>query len=63
MIHTLFSNYNEDSISVKTKNNITNIKTVQDNRSLEIELEPKELSDFIGILLHVQAKIKRDGRQ
>ena len=63
MIHTLFENKEmETALNVSSKNNITTIaiKNYLHNKGLEINLQQKELSDFIGILLHVQAKIKRD---
>lgn len=66
MIHTLFKENDYDwSISVSQNESSPQIiikETTFDGGINEqfIELTPKELSDFIGILLHVQAKIKRD---
>ena len=69
MIHVLYKGGDTNNcISVKPNENLSTIE-IQDSLShnefysTRIELTPKELSDFIGILLHVQAKIKRNGRK
>ena len=49
----------EKEISIEQVDKNCQIRLFDESRALEINLTGKELSEFIGLMLHVQSQIKR----
>jgi len=49
----------EKEISVEQKGKNCQIRIFDERKALEVNLTKEELSEFIGLMLHVQSQIKR----
>ena len=62
MEYIIYKRNDGENLSITTNNDKEIIVTVSDPEVKSVtstSMNPKELSDFIGVLLHIQAKLKK----